>query len=423
LKGSAAALGMAAVGGVRPAAAQQPADFASNDISPYEQLSRSGPVTRATTPLQDLHGIITPSHLHFYMNHEQGYLPNINPEEHTLTIFGMVDRPLVLTMAELKQLPSVTRIHYLECNANGNPNRVKVAKDVQEAHGLTSCAEWTGVTLSLLLREVGVQGGAKWLVAGSADSSNHASAIPMEKAMADGLVVYGQNGEALRLGQGYPLRLLLPGYGGRINVKWLNRLKVVDQPYMTKQDRTSFMEHTPAGEGAFLLASGKAIEWHFSMYAKSVITYPTAGHQLRGPGQYEISGLAWTGSGSVRRVEVSTDGGRTWNDAQLQGPVLPFAHTRFRFPWTWNGEEANLQSRCTDEHGTVQPSAAELAKNWDTDLSPACTDVMGEDCNQIPRRANRAYIMTWRVLRDGTVQNASTDLPTDEAILGGEIHG
>ena len=423
LKGSAAALGMAAVGGVRPAGAQQPADLASNDISPYEQLSRSGPVTRATTPLQDLHGIITPSHLHFYMNHEQGYLPNINPEEHTLTIFGMVDRPLVLTMAELKQLPSVTRIHYLECNANGNPNRVKVAKDIQEAHGLTSCAEWTGVTLSLLLREVGVQGGAKWLVAGSADSSNHASAIPMEKAMADGLVVYGQNGEALRLGQGYPLRLLLPGYGGRINVKWLNRLKVVDQPYMTKQDRTSYMEHTPAGEGAFLLANGKAIEWHFSMYAKSVITYPTAGHQLRGPGQYEISGLAWSGGGSVRRVEVSTDGGQTWNDAQLQDPVLPFAHTRFRFPWTWNGEEANLQSRCTDEQGTVQPSAAELAKNWDSDLSPACTDVMGEDCNKIPRRANRAYIMTWRVLRDGTVQNVSTDLPTDEDILGGEIHG
>jgi len=432
LKNSAAMVGMAAVGGALPASGQQgtpsgpihyTGDRPIGETSPYEKLARAGNQSRSMTPLQDLHGIITPSHLHFYMNHERGYLPNINPAEHTLTIFGMVDRPVVLTMAELKRLPSVSRIHYLECNANGNPSVVKTAKTVQQAHGLTSCSEWTGVEMSLLLREAGIRPGAKWLLCGSADTSNHTSAVPISKAMADGLVVYGQNGEALRLDNGYPLRLLLPGYGGRINIKWLNRIKVVDQPYMTTQDRTSYMEHTPAGEGAFLLAEGKALEWHFSMYAKSVITYPTGGHQLPGPGRHEISGLAWSGGGTVRKVEVSTDGGRTWNDAQLQSPVLPFAHTRFRYIWNWNGNEAVLMSRCTDDQGTVQPLPTEVAKNWDVDSSPSCTNVLGQDCYKVPRRAHRAYVMSWRVNRDGTVLNASTDLPEDTSIEGGEHHG
>jgi len=431
LKGSAAALGVAALEGVRPAAAQQesrppliPHAGARpvSEISQYENLVRTGNQSRAMTPLQDLQGIITPSHLHFYMNHEEGYLPNINPEQHTLTIFGMVDRPIVLTMADIRRLPSVNRIHFLECNANGNPSTVKRAKNIQEAHGLTSCTEWTGVPLSLLMQEVGVQGDGKWVMAMSADTSNHASSVPMEKIMADGMIVYGQNGDALRIDQGYPLRLLLPGYGGRINVKWLDRLKVVDTPYMTKQDRTSYMQHTPAGEGAFLLATGKAIEWHFAAYAKSVITSPTGGQKLPGPGLYDITGLAWSGGGKVRRVEVSTDGGRTWKDAQLQEPILSIAHTRFHFPWRWNGEEAKLQSRCTDENGTVQPAAGELEKNWDKDLSANCSEYMGDDCNRIPRRAHRAYIMTWQVNRDGTILNASNDIQGDDVIEGGHIH-
>ena len=430
LKGTAAMIGMAAVGGVRPASGQQsslPGVIASSalrpvgEISPYENLARTGHATNAYTPLQDLRGIITPSRLHFYMNHERGYLPNINPDEHTLTIFGLVDRPLVLTMVEIKQLPSISRIYFLECNGNGGRARVVNATTIQEAHGLTSCSEWTGVPLSLLLREAGIQPGVKWLVAGSADTSKHSSAIPVSKAMEDGMVAYAQNGEAMRLEQGYPLRLILPGYGGRINVKWLNRLKAVNQPYMTTQDRTSFMRHTPAGEGAFLLADGKAIEWHFSMYAKSVITYPTGGHMLPGPGRYEISGLAWSGGGAVRHVEVSTDGGRTWNDARLEEPVLRFAHTRFNYPWTWNGDETILQSRCTDEQGTVQASTTELEKNWGADPSPECVDVMGEDCNRIPRRAGRAYIMSWRLARDGTLHNGNTNMPDDSTIRGGEI--
>jgi sulfane dehydrogenase subunit SoxC len=270
LKGSAAMLGMAAVGGVQPASGQQGSgsglthytgDRPIGEISQYEKLARAGNQSRSMTPLQDLHGIITPSHLHFYMNHERGYLPNINPAEHTLTIFGLVDRPVVLTMEELKRLPSVSRIHYLECNANGNPSIAKTAKTIQEAHGLTSCSEWTGVEMSLLLREAGIRPGAKWLLCGSADTSNHTSAVPVSKAMADGLVVYGQNGEALRVDNGYPLRLLLPGYGGRINIKWLNRMAEPDQsrgPALHDDAGPDFVHGAHAGgRGCFPTGGGE----------------------------------------------------------------------------------------------------------------------------------------------------------------------
>jgi sulfane dehydrogenase subunit SoxC len=384
---------------------------------------RTGTPTNLFTPLQDLDGIITPSNLHFHMSHEQGLIMDIDPREHRLIVHGMVDRPLILTMDELKRLPRISRVYFLECNSNGTPRRVKVANTVQETHGLTSCSEWTGVPLSLLLKEAGVQKDANWLVATSADASNHESSVPMAKAMRDGLLAYMQNGEALRIDQGYPLRLILPGYGGRINVKYLSRIKVVDEPYMNPQDRTSHQEHTPAGEGSFLIASDLAREWTYALYAKSVITFPSGGQRLPGPGFYEISGLAWSGGGAVRRVEVSTDDGKTWKDAHLQEPVLRYAHTRFRFPWNWDGQEAVLQSRCTDENGDVQASVTELTKNWGSDTSEACTSVMGEDCNRIPRRANRAYIQSWHVARGGSVHNATASvIPDDEVIEGGVIH-
>ena len=393
------------------------------EISHFEKLTRSGTATQGYTPLTELQGIITPSNLHFYVNHEKGVLMNIDPQQHRLTLYGEVDRPLVLTMAEVKRLPSVSRVHFLECNANSNPKTVASAKNVVQGHGLTSCSEWTGVLLSVMLKEVGVKKGANWLLVGSADPSKHASSIPLEKAMDDALVAYAQNGEALRLEQGYPLRLILPGWGGRLHIKWLNRVKVVDQPYMTTQDRTSQMDHDPAGEGAFMIAGEKARAWRFQAFPKSIITFPSGGQQLQGRGFYEITGLAWSGGGSVRKVEVSTDSGRTWKDAQLQEPVLRKAHTRFRFPWKWNGEEAVIQSRCTDDQGDTQPSATELSKNWGTDTSKACTSVMGEDCKKIPRRADRAYIQSWRVTPDGSVLNAFVVTPEMLQIEEGPIHG
>ena len=430
LKGSAAVVGGLVAGAIQPASGEEvvkPEIIRANGLRPqgelsrYEKLSRTGTATQGFAPLQDLQGIITPTQVHFYVNHERGVLMNIDPAQHRVMIYGMVDHPLVLTMAELKRLPSVSRIHFLECNANTNPTRADKATSIMETHGLTSCAEWTGVKLSLLLKEAGVQKGANWLLIGSADPSHHASSVPMEKGMDDVLVVYSINGQPLPLEHGYPVRVICPGWGGRFHVKWLDRIKVVNEPYMTIQDRTSFMEHTPAGEGAFLVSSPLARRYQYESYAKSVITFPSPGHHLPERGFYEITGLAWSGSGPVRRVEVSTDGGKTWKDAELQEPILSKAHTRFRFPWKWNGEEAVLQSRCTDAQGDVQPSATEISKNWGSDKSEACVSVMGKDCEKIPRRAHRAYIFSWRVATDGNISNAFKTTPEMLKVEEGDL--
>ena len=380
------------------------------EVSRYETTVRTGAqlITQGLTPLQDSMGIITPSALFFYVNHENGARPYIDPSKHRLLIDGLVERPLVLTMEEIKRLPSTSRIYYVECNGNSSlRSRALPAKTVQESHGRVGCAEWTGVPLSLLLEEAGVKKGANWLLATSADPSRHVSSLPMEKAMDDILVAYGQNGEALRVENGYPLRLIIPGWGGRIHMKWLNRIKVVDRPYMTVQDSFAHIGHSPAGQGAFLMAGEKARHFHYTFpFAKSVITFPSGEDRLSGPGYYEITGLAWSGTGAVRRVEVTTDGGRTWKDAKLQEPVLPHAFTRFRLPWHWGGEEAMLQSRCTSVRGDIQPTIEEMYRIWGNDPSEACHEVMGEGCSRIPIREFHAFIMSWGVNRDGSVYNA-----------------
>jgi sulfane dehydrogenase subunit SoxC len=334
------------------------------------------------TPLDVTLGIITPSALHFEVC--RGGVPEIDPKKHRLLIHGMVDRPLFLTVDEIKRLPSTSHVYFLECEGNTRSEwrSSQAAPTVQLTHGLTSCSEWTGVALSLLLREAGVQKNASWIVAEGADAQGSERSIPLAKAMDDVLVAYGQNGEAPRPGNGFPLRLIVPGWEGSVNVKWLRRLKVVDGPYMTRLESTS---------QASLMPDGKARQFTFVIEAKSVITSPSGGHRLAGPGFYEIRGLAWSGRGSVRRVEVSTDGGKTWRDAKLQMPVLRLAHTRFRFDWRWDGREAAIQSRCTDDTGYVQPTLAELVK------------VRG--LNSIHH--NNA-IQGWKVAADGSVQNANS---------------
>jgi sulfane dehydrogenase subunit SoxC len=341
-------------------------------------LSKTDEVGSSHTPLDETLGIITPSALHYEV-HRSG-VPDIDPRKHRLLIHGLVDRPVILTIDEIKRLPSTSRILFLECQGNSMLGwRAPTAKSVQALHGATSCSEWTGVPLSLLLREAGVQQGATWLVAEGADSSGNERSIPMAKAMDDVLVAYGQNGEAVRPENGYPLRLIVPGWTGNINVKWLRRIKVVNQPYLTRMD----------GVGQpTLMPDGKARQLQFIIEAKSVITSPSGGQQLPGPGLYEIRGLAWSGRGLVRRVEVSMDGGKTWRDARLQEPVLPLAHTRFQLDWRWDGREVVLQSRCTDETGYVQPTLAELVK---------------------VRGLNSVYfnnaIQNWKVATDGSVHN------------------
>jgi sulfane dehydrogenase subunit SoxC len=245
------------------------------------------------------------------------------------------------------------------------------------------------VPLSLLLKEAGVQKGASWIMAEGADASKHSKSFPLAKGLDDAIVAYGQNGEPVRPEQGFPLRLVVPGWQGINNVKWLRRIDLVDEPYMFMMETSRYPS---------LKLDGKSRWFEFELGPKSVITRPSGGHHLPVRGYYEISGLAWSGAGAIRRVEVSTDGGRAWKDAQIHDPVAKKAHTRFSIPWNWDGEEALLHSRCTDDQGTVQPTVAEVAKLWGTDVEFfRKTSLIVGDFNAI---------QPWKVNRDGSVQNA-----------------
>ena len=324
--------------------------------SPFEKAVRwrrdsKTPETGSSfTPLQDSVGTLTPSALH-YERHHAG-IPAIDPAKHRLVIHGMVNRPLSLSMADIKRLPSVTRTLVLECGGNSAGEwAAKTGADVQRSYGLVSCSEWTGVPLSMLLREAGVRPGASWVIAEGADACRMERSIPLAKAMDDILLAYGQNGEAIRPSQGYPLRLLIPGWEGNTNVKWLHSLKLTDQAYMARDETSKYSD---------LMPDGKARIFTYQMEAKSVITFPSGGQTLPGPGLYELTGLAWSGRGRIERVEVTLDGGRTWVAAKLHEPRLPIAFTRFRLPWRFDGRPASIASRAIDESGYVQPTREAL---------------------------------------------------------------
>ena len=302
------------------------------------------------TPLQDLNGILTPSGLVFERHHAG--IPDIDPAQHRLMVHGMVKRPLVFNMEELRRFPSVSKIHFLECSGNTSRQwKTPSSRSLQVSHGLLSCCEWTGVPLATVLEECGLDAKAAWVLAEGADGAAMTRSIPIQKCLEDALLVWGQNGEALRPEQGYPLRLFLPGWEGNMSIKWLRRLKVGDQPFQTREETSKYTDSMP---------DGTARQFTFDMEAKSVITYPAMDHKLKGAGFYEISGLAWTGKGRIQRVDVSVDGGRNWKPATLQEPVLNRCLTRFRLPWQWDGSPATLQSRAIDETGYVQPTHAQL---------------------------------------------------------------
>ena len=321
-----------------------------------ERMLRPGGMTAPSrssrTPLQDLYGIITPSSLHFERHHSG--VPTIEPSHHRLLIHGEVRNPVILSLGDLERFPSVSRVHFIECAGNGGREHAGLPGDtVQKSHGLLSCSEWTGVSLRSLLEHVGLTKNAKWIVAEGADAARHARSITLSKALDDVVVAYGQNGEALRPEQGYPLRLLAPGWEGNVNVKWLHRLHVVGEPAMTRDEAASYTDFFP---------NGKARHFSFVMEANSVITRPSGGQRLTEQGPHEITGIAWSGRGRIRAVEVSVDGGRTWSVARLQEPIYPKALTRFALTWQWKGHEAVLQSRCVDETGYVQPTRAMLVE-------------------------------------------------------------
>ena len=327
------------------------------------------------TPLQDLDGILTPNGL-FYERHHGG-IPDIDPARHRLLIHGLVERPLVLSMEDIRRFPSESHIYFLECSGNPGFEAIK-GKTASDLVGLVSCAEWTGVRLATVLREAGLKPDAQWVVAEGADAAGMTRSIPIEKCLDDALLVYSQNGERLRPQQGYPLRVFLPGFEGNMSVKWLRRLNVSAEPAYSREETSKYTD---------LMPDGTARQFTFVMEAKSIITRPS-GTQRIGPGFHEITGLAWTGRGRIRGVQVTTDGGKTWQDAALQDPVLTRALTRFRLPWTWNGQPTAIASRAIDETGYVQPRFEDL------------TAVRG-----VKSFYHNNAVVPWRIAGSGEVSN------------------
>jgi sulfane dehydrogenase subunit SoxC len=390
LAGMAGGLGALGVNASRPLVPDDPTKLQGppadelGDRSPFETPRRGlmgrEPAAASRTPLQDLTGIITPSDLHFERHH--GGVPAIDPERYSLLIHGLVERPTIFTLAELKRLPSVSQLLFVECSGNGGEALRDPKGDLspQDVDGLTSVSEWTGVPLALLFREVGALPESRWFLAEGSDAAVMTRSIPMGKAWDDAMIAYAQNGEALRPENGYPARLLLPGWEGNSNVKWIRRLELAERPFFTREETSKYSDPLPGG---------KTRMFSFEMDAKSIITFPAYPRTLPSRGYWEITGIAWTGRGRITRVELSVDGGKTWTDAELQEPILPKCHTRFRKLWNWEGESATLVSRATDETGYTQPTREEFVA------------VRGMDT-----RYHFNHLRGWKVSPDGSVEFA-----------------
>jgi sulfane dehydrogenase subunit SoxC len=334
-----------------------------SERSKYVEISRlpeAGPGVRnvdpgdainSKTPLNKLVGVITPSDLHYERSHSG--VPDLDPAKHRLLIHGLVEKPVVLTVDDLMAMPSVSRVHFIECTGNGweNWKRADENLTVQNTHGLVSTSEWTGVPLRFLIDLVAKERGSTWMLAEGGDGAGLDRSIPLtDEIMDEAIVAYGQNGEPLRPANGFPIRLVMPGFEGNLNIKWLRRLKFGNQPWMTRWETARYTQ---------LLPNGKAEQFQLRMETNSVITSPS-GMMLVRPGYNRITGLAWSGHDKIAKVEVSTDAGQTWKEAQLNGPVLPKAQARFQMDWEWDGKPTKIVSRSTDEKRNVQPDRRSL---------------------------------------------------------------
>jgi sulfane dehydrogenase subunit SoxC len=338
----------------------------------FEQPVRKRSDISSRTPLQDMHSSLTPADLHFERHHAG--IPTIDPAKHELLIHGLVDKPMKFTLADIKRFPSVTRTCFIECAGNFRTGKAEMTP--QDILGLTSQSEWTGIMLSTLFREVGINEKANWFLAEGSDAAVMTRTIPIAKAWDDAMIVYAQNGEAIRPEQGYPIRLLLPGFEGNMNIKWLRRIELSDEPYMTREETSKYTYPV----------KDKIRMFSFELDARSIITYPSYPQKVN-KGWVEIRGIAWSGRGKVEKVEVSTDAGKTWQLANLQEPVLSKAHTYFRHLWDWNGDATEILSRVTDETGYLQPTLAQLIEARGVNLG-------GYHMNPIT---------AWEIKRDGTV--------------------
>jgi sulfane dehydrogenase subunit SoxC len=330
---------------------QLPSKFAKNVVRTLANPNFEPRTSQSRTPHHLLDGMITPNGVFFTIVH--GGVPEIDPSLHQLVIHGLVKRPLAFTRETLLRYPMTSRISFIECGGNSAPlfSPQPIQADVQALHGLVSCAEWTGVKLSTLLEETGIDPKAKWFIAEGADPPHLWRSVPLAKALDDAMIALYQNGEPLMPGNGYPMRLLLPGYEGNMNVKYVRRIKLLAEPSMSYYESQVYTEPLP---------NGKAYQFYFVNEVKSFITQPSPGRALQQPGLYEISGVAYSGKGRISKVQVSADGGGSWAEAALQEPVLSMAFTRFRMPWRWNGGPAVLQSRAWDEGGNAQPTRAQF---------------------------------------------------------------
>jgi len=345
-----------------------------------EHVYSSAIITAAFTPIDQLNGIITPAGLHFVVHH--GGIPDIEPSDHQFMIHGLVDKPLKWTMDRLLSYPMVSRISFLECAGNSAPNAVSdqpLDMTCGAIHGQISGSLWTGIPVKYLLDEVGVKPKGKWAMCEGADSGNHVRNVPLEKLYDDAIIALYQNGERIRPDQGYPMRLFVPGYEGNMNVKWLHRMEISDIPSQSKDEQSLYADIT---------SDGRVKQFSFNMEVKSVITRPSGTHQLPESGLYEITGFAWSGRGKVKRVEVSVDGGKSWADAHLEGPIMDKSMTRFTIPWKWSGKESIIVSRATDEHGNTQPTRNEWVSRYAR-----------------YSHGHNNSINSWRVAADGKVSN------------------
>ncbi len=335
-----------------------PSPYEHNNIRRVHDLLSSGDrhATVSMSPLHQQEGIITPNGLFFTRNH--GGTAHIDPSKFRLMIHGLVEKPIVLTLEQLKRYPSESRIHFIECPANGSTGwRGPQFNNLQFVKGMMSSAEWTGVKLSVLLEDLGIKPEAQWALIEGSDNSEMGRTIPIEKILDDAMLVWGQNGEPLRPEQGYPVRLLVPGWEGNLNVKWVKRIEFSDKPWHAKEETSKY---------TMLQPSGKAINFFWPMEVNSIITSPcpeVPWTDLKKGDLVEIGGIAWSGRGTVKTVDISLDGGKNWVEAELKGLVLPKSWTRFSYIIKWDGKKKVLLSRAIDDSGHIQPSIDKLIEN------------------------------------------------------------
>ena len=362
----------------------KPSPYEHNVVRRNSQLLASGNwyASIAMCPIQDMYGIITPNGLFF--NRDHGGVAHVDPNRYRLMIHGLVEKPIVLTLDQLKRYPSVSRIHFIECPANGGPEwRGPQFNSIQFAKGMMSCSEWTGVYIKDILKDLGLKPEAKWMLAEGSDNSEMGRTVPIDKVLDDAMLVYGQNGEALRPEQGYPVRLLLPGWEGNLCVKWVKRLEFSSEPFFAKEETAKY---------TCLKPSGKAIQHFYPLEVNSIITSPCPEKpwtDLKDGEWVEIEGLAWSGQGTIEGVDISFDGGKNWQEASLKGLVLPKAWTRFSFMHKYKkGERLLLSSRAYDDAGRIQPTVKHEKS------------VMG-----VESVYHRNAIATWEVTAEGKVNN------------------